>query len=401
MSFLSGECDHCQSKNHATEDCPHGPFETECAKCGGKEHATGNCPHGAFATECANCHDKEHSTEQCPQGAIFSSCGKCGATSHATEDCPHGAFELECAVCGSRDHATDRCPNGFGGNREPRSDNAYAPDTSVQHSDASKQESGASSQPSHGSGGSDGLSDDSPGRKDSPRERPRAAIVGAAIRFRFLLPCCVAAYLAWTYSGWPTVGAARVASTPAHESQPKVDAGSREPQPAIFGPLRGRWASVADGAIVEISAETFRRVVGNEVGAIANAPPVHAWVGVDANPTARFRGRNVFGGLPTMTNRAALIDELDKSAGCATSSGNDEDPDAPPCDPFAARAVLEKMNGDGYPVMWSLTSGENCPFVEYVAVGDELIEMGRCEDDLVMLPMRRLSDHAADHIGVR
>ena len=65
MSF-SKECDRCGSKDHATEDCPHGAFSKQCDRCGAKNHATEDCPHGAFSKQCDRCGSKDHATKDCP-----------------------------------------------------------------------------------------------------------------------------------------------------------------------------------------------------------------------------------------------------------------------------------------------------------------------------------------------
>ena len=68
MGIFESACRHCGSKEHASEDCPHGILSTECRHCGSKNHASDDCPHGIFSEECRHCGSKDHATDDCPQG---------------------------------------------------------------------------------------------------------------------------------------------------------------------------------------------------------------------------------------------------------------------------------------------------------------------------------------------
>ncbi len=105
------KCGSCGSRNHATQDCPHGVFSSKCGSCGSLEHATSDCPHGVFSSKCGSCGSRDHATGDCPHGMFASKCGSCGSLEHGTGDCPHGFFSSECGNCGSRDHATSECPH--------------------------------------------------------------------------------------------------------------------------------------------------------------------------------------------------------------------------------------------------------------------------------------------------
>lgn len=113
MGLFSTECSHCGSKEHASEDCPHGIFTSKCAHCGSRDHSSENCPQGFFSTKCAHCGSKEHASENCPHGIFSSKCAHCGSVNHSTENCPHGILSSKCSHCGSRDHSTADCPHGI------------------------------------------------------------------------------------------------------------------------------------------------------------------------------------------------------------------------------------------------------------------------------------------------
>lgn len=108
---FSTECAHCGSKEHATDDCPHGLFSDKCTHCGSKNHATDACPHGLFSDKCIHCGSRDHSTDECPHGMFSDECVHCGSRNHSTSDCPHGMFSDKCAHCGSKHHSTDNCPH--------------------------------------------------------------------------------------------------------------------------------------------------------------------------------------------------------------------------------------------------------------------------------------------------
>jgi preprotein translocase subunit SecD len=95
MGLFTTECIHCGSKEHASDDCPHGVFSSKkCIHCGSIEHASDDCPHGVFSSKkCIHCGSIEHASDDCPHG-VFSSkkCIHCGSIEHASDDCPHGIF---------------------------------------------------------------------------------------------------------------------------------------------------------------------------------------------------------------------------------------------------------------------------------------------------------------------
>ena len=113
MSIFSTECGHCGSKDHTTDDCPHGFLESECNRCGSKNHATDDCPHAFLVTECGHCGSKDHSTGSCPHDYLSTKCQHCGSEEHATSDCPHDYLTSNCRHCGSSNHSTGHCPHGF------------------------------------------------------------------------------------------------------------------------------------------------------------------------------------------------------------------------------------------------------------------------------------------------
>ena len=114
MSIFSTESAHCHSKNHATENCPHGFLASKCGHCGSADHSTDNCPHGFLSTKCGHCGSTDHPTDSCPHGFLATKCGHCGSRNHSTDDCPHGFLSAKCSHCGSREHATDDCPHSGG-----------------------------------------------------------------------------------------------------------------------------------------------------------------------------------------------------------------------------------------------------------------------------------------------
>jgi gliding motility-associated protein GldM len=119
MGLFLKECIHCGSKEHTSEDCPHGAFSSKkCIHCGSIEHASENCPHGTFSSKkCIHCGSIEHASEDCPHGTFSSKkCIHCGSKEHASEDCPHGVFSSKkCIHCGSNRHASENCPHGVFG----------------------------------------------------------------------------------------------------------------------------------------------------------------------------------------------------------------------------------------------------------------------------------------------
>jgi hypothetical protein len=119
MGLFESECRYCKSKEHASEDCPHGMFESKCRYCGSVNHASEDCPQGVFESKCRYCGSKDHAGENCPQGVFESKCRYCGSIEHASEDCPHGMFESKCRYCGSKNHASEDCPQGAFGKRKP------------------------------------------------------------------------------------------------------------------------------------------------------------------------------------------------------------------------------------------------------------------------------------------
>lgn len=144
--FSETECQHCGSKNHSSDDCPHdkGLFgigaETECGHCGSKEHATADCPHDkgimgfGADTECRHCGSRDHASDDCPHDkgimgfGADTECRHCGSRNHASDDCPHDkgimgfGADTECRHCGSCDHSTSCCPHlGYSGGKAARS----------------------------------------------------------------------------------------------------------------------------------------------------------------------------------------------------------------------------------------------------------------------------------------
>jgi len=113
MGLFSDKCRHCGSKEHASDDCPHGIFSSKCRHCGSIEHASDDCPHGIFSDKCRHCGSKNHASDDCPHGIFSSKCRHCGSIEHNSDDCPHGIFSSECRYCGSKNHASDDCPQGI------------------------------------------------------------------------------------------------------------------------------------------------------------------------------------------------------------------------------------------------------------------------------------------------
>ena len=113
MSLFSSECANCGSKEHSTNDCPHGIFSSKCSHCGSVDHSSSQCPHGIFSEKCSICGSTEHSTKNCPHGILSSECGICGSVDHSTKNCPHGILSTECSNCGSKNHSTSDCPHGI------------------------------------------------------------------------------------------------------------------------------------------------------------------------------------------------------------------------------------------------------------------------------------------------
>ena len=113
MGLFSNECKHCGSKEHASEDCPHGIFSTKCKHCGSKEHDSKYCPHDILSNKCKHCGSVNHASKDCPQGIFATKCKHCGSKEHASENCPHSIFSTKCKHCGSINHASENCPNSF------------------------------------------------------------------------------------------------------------------------------------------------------------------------------------------------------------------------------------------------------------------------------------------------
>jgi len=137
MGLFESKCRYCGSKDHASEDCPHGILESKCRYCGSTEHSSENCPHGIFESKCRYCGSTDHSSENCPHGILESKCRYCGSTNHASEDCPHGIFESKCRYCGSTNHSSEDCPHGLLG-----SSSSSRTTTTTQTSSSSSSESG-------------------------------------------------------------------------------------------------------------------------------------------------------------------------------------------------------------------------------------------------------------------
>jgi hypothetical protein len=112
MGVFDSNCTRCGSREHATENCPHGFLSKKCSRCGSIDHATDDCPHGIFSSKCSRCGSREHTSSDCPHGIFSSKCSKCGSKEHSSSDCPHGVFSNKCGRCGSKNHATEKCPNG-------------------------------------------------------------------------------------------------------------------------------------------------------------------------------------------------------------------------------------------------------------------------------------------------
>jgi len=112
MGLFESSCSKCGSKEHATENCPHGIFSSKCSHCGSNNHASSSCPHGIFSSKCSKCGSKDHNSSDCPQGIFSSKCSRCGSKEHNSSNCPHGIFSTKCSKCGSNNHATKDCQQG-------------------------------------------------------------------------------------------------------------------------------------------------------------------------------------------------------------------------------------------------------------------------------------------------
>jgi hypothetical protein len=152
----------------------------------------------------------------------------------------------------------------------------------------------------------------------------------------------------------------------------------------------GRWHSPAEDLILEIGGTNLSRRFPKQSAGTKNNSDRYTWVGVGAPSNQRLSRRKVFGTLPSFTTRAALEQELARSPGCAASESPD-DPDAAPCDPFGARALLGQMHAGPLAVLWSFSSGDACPYTEYVGDGRQMLQIQRCDNNVGMLPMRRLN----------
>lgn len=365
MGMFEDECAQCGSKEHATEDCPHGPFADRCARCDSREHATESCPHDVFNAACDRCGSREHATSDCPHSAFESQCAQCGSTEHATSDCPHGFLQSECARCGSHDHATSACPHDWprGGGSTGRSSGSSPSSAAPAGEIASFGAGGDGGGVSGGSAGGGGTR--------TPR-RSRSRVVA------LVLLVAAAAFAASRYD-------ATVPDAPlAHDPAPSAAVG------AFSAEWRGRWISATGDYQLTVDERELRAGPAQTAAAPSGDLTRYAWVGSERHPESRYPGRNVVGTSGQTVTRDDVAREFEESA-ARVKAWAENDPDAPSGGVEISRSALATLAPGDYERFWIFDARTDpCRGHDVLVGGDRMLWISRCEGVVSIIGFQRV-----------